>query len=150
MLSKNFVPIDIAGLKLRYRSVPAIVRSYSGAHAEAPLGEVESVAGGVADAIVLNPAHERLINAALINQILEQTADRITGEGGDDGAFHTEAALQPTRDVVLSRGKLGINPSGNATGSFLKPVRLQSCDSAAKQRNFRVLRSPDYILFFQQ
>src|SRR5207245_17553 len=102
ILTKNFFPIDIAGLKLRYRSVPAIVRSYSGAHAEAPLGEVESVAGGVADAIVLNPAHERLINAALINQILEQTADRITGEGGDDGAFHTEAAHQPTHDVVLS------------------------------------------------
>src|SRR5881296_843069 len=94
MLSKNFVPIDIAGLKLRYRSVPAIVRSYSGAHAEAALGEVESVAGGVADAIVLNPA--------LVNQILEQVADRITGEGSNDGAFHTEAALQPTRDVVLS------------------------------------------------
>src|SRR5437870_7650740 len=102
MLSKNLVPIDVAGLELRYRSVPAIVRSYSGAHAEATLGKVESVAGGVADAIVLNPAHERLINAALINQILEQTADRSTGEGGDDGAFHTDAGLQPTRAVVVS------------------------------------------------
>src|SRR5205807_6418668 len=85
-----------------YPIVHPVVRSSSGAHDEAAIGKVEPVAGGLADAIVLNPAHERLINAALINQILEQTADRITGEGGDDGAFHTEAALQPTRDVVLS------------------------------------------------
>src|SRR5204862_3791636 len=102
MLSKNFVPIDVAGLELRYRSVPAIVRAYSGAHAEATLGKVESVAGGVADAIVLNPAHERLIIAALINQILDEAADRIASEGGKDGGFHTEVALQPTRDVVFS------------------------------------------------
>src|SRR5438093_8576716 len=116
MLSTNLVPIDVAGLELRYRSVPAIVRSYSGAHAEATLGKVESVAGGVADAIVLNPAHERLINAALINQILEQAADRIASEGGNDGGFHTEAALPPTRAVVFSASLPHFNrPPGSHT-----------------------------------
>src|SRR5438046_9682885 len=99
MLSKNLVPIDVAGLELRYRSVPAIVRSYSGAHAEATLGKVESVAGGVADAIVLNRAHERLINAALMNKILEQAGDLIASEGGNDCGLHPGPAAQPTGEA---------------------------------------------------
>ena len=102
MLSKDFVPIDIARLELRYRGVPTIVRSNRRAHAEAALGKIEAVADGVADAVVLNPPHQRLINAALINQILKQAANWISGKGSDYRGIHAEAALQSACHVVFA------------------------------------------------
>ncbi len=80
----------------------AIVGAEGGAHAETAFSEIKAVAGGAADAIVLDPADERWVDAALIHEILKQAADGIIGEGGDHGGVQAEAALQAARDVVFA------------------------------------------------
>ena len=64
------------GFELRDRGVAAIGAAERRAHAEAALGEVETVAHGAADAVVRHPAQVRLVDAALVDQVLDQAADR--------------------------------------------------------------------------
>ncbi len=47
-----------------------------GADAEAALREVQAVAHRPPDAVVRHPAHERLVHAALADEVLDQPADR--------------------------------------------------------------------------
>ena len=72
--------------------MPAVGAAGGGAHAEATLSKVETVADGATDAIVWNPANERMIDAAIQDKILNEPADWIVGEGGGDGDAHAEAA----------------------------------------------------------
>ena len=44
----------------------------------------------------------RLVNAALIDQVLDETTDRVVSERRDDSRIEAEAALQTARDVVLA------------------------------------------------
>ena len=55
-----------------------------------------------ADAVVRDPAHERRVDAALEDEVLEQAADVVVGERGDDRGPQAEAAAQAARDVVLA------------------------------------------------
>jgi hypothetical protein len=43
-----------------------------------------------------------LINAALIDEILEEAADGIIGEGGYDGGVESEATLESAGDVIFA------------------------------------------------
>ena len=79
-----------------------IVTSESCADAEAAFREIEAVARGVADAIVFDPADQRLIDAALINEILKKAANGIIGKRGDDGSVQAETAFQSASDVVFA------------------------------------------------
>src|SRR5258708_29382819 len=101
LLSKNLLPIDVARLQLGDRGVPAIVTPQRCTHAEATLCKIEAVARRTAHAIVLHPAHQRLIHAALVNEILKEPPDGIIGERRDDRAVQAEATLQPASDVVF-------------------------------------------------
>ena len=80
LAAEDVVPIDLAGLQLRNRGMAAIRAAERGAHAEAALGEVQAVAHRAAHAVVRHPAHQRLIDAALVDQVLHQTPHRIVGE----------------------------------------------------------------------
>ena len=71
------------------------------ADAEAALGEVEAVAHGAADAVVLHPP-DALVDAALEHQVFDQAAHRVVGERRHDRGGQAEAAPQPARDVVLA------------------------------------------------
>src|SRR6266446_3548761 len=62
---KDFFPIDIAGLELGNRRVPAIRTSKRGAHAKPALGEIQAVADRAADAVVFDPTDMTQIDAAL-------------------------------------------------------------------------------------
>src|SRR6267143_4223631 len=101
LLSKNLIPIDVARLQLRDRGVPTIVTSQRCTHAEAALRKIEAVARRAAHAIVLHPAHQRLVYATLVNEILKEPPHRIIGERCDDRGVQAEATLQPARNVVF-------------------------------------------------
>ena len=103
VLSKNFIPVEIAGLQMRNRRVSAIVRARRRAYAESALRKIQSVARRSADAIVRHPAHVRLIDATLIQQVLQQACP--TGSSANAvtiARIEAEAALQPARDVVFA------------------------------------------------
>ena len=72
------------------------------ADAEATLREVEPVAHLAADAVVRDPADVRLVDAALEHQVLDEPADGVVGERGDDRRAQPEAAAQAAGDVVLA------------------------------------------------
>src|SRR6185369_14680101 len=95
-------PVDVSPLQLRNGSVPAIGAADTGADAEAALHEVEPVARRTADTVELHPAHVRLIDTALIDQVLHQPSHGIVGKGRDERRVEPEAALQPAGDVVLA------------------------------------------------
>src|SRR5260370_11092079 len=101
LLSKNLIPIDVARLQLGDRGVPAIVTSQRCTHAESTLREIEAVARRAAHAVVLHPAHQRLVHAALVNEILKEPPDRIIGERRYNRGVQAEATLQPASDIVF-------------------------------------------------
>src|SRR5215469_7806725 len=104
---KNGVPIEIAGLELGSSGVGSIRAADGGAHSEPSLGEIQSIPHGSSDAVIFDPAHQRLIDAALIHQILNEAAYRIIGERGDDGGIHAKAAFEAARDVVFAAAFVG-------------------------------------------
>ena len=71
-----------------------------------------------ADAVVLDPAQVRQIDAPLQHQILDQPADRVVGQRGDDRGAQPEAAAQAARDVVLAAAL----PRGEAAGGVDAPL----------------------------
>jgi hypothetical protein len=82
--------------------VPTIGTTESRACAKTSLGEIQSVANQTPNAIELCPPDVRLIDAALINQVLNQSPYRIIGQRRDYRGIQTKASLQTTRDVVLA------------------------------------------------
>ena len=54
--TENLVPIDLPRFEMRNSSVPAVVRTGSRTHAEAPFREIQPVARRTPDAIVRHPA----------------------------------------------------------------------------------------------
>jgi hypothetical protein len=61
---------------------------------------------------VLHPAHQRLVHATLINEILKQSPHRIVGEGGDNCRIQAEAAFQSAGYVIFSAALAHIKPPG--------------------------------------
>jgi hypothetical protein len=82
--------------------VATIVGAECGSDPETAFCKVETVAGSSPDAIVRHPADQRLIDAALKDEILEQAPDWIVGESGDHSGFEAEAAFQSAGDVVFA------------------------------------------------
>src|SRR6185503_976716 len=76
--------------------------SRCGTHAETAFGEVEAVANRAANAVKLHPLQMRLIDTALVNQILDQPPDCIVCECGDNGRVHPKASFQAACDIVLT------------------------------------------------
>src|ERR1700674_5459555 len=93
LLSKNLSPIDLARLQLGDRGMPAIVTSQCCTPAEAAPRKIKAVARRTAHAIVFHPAHQRLVHAALVNEILQEPPDRVIGERRDDRGVQAEATL---------------------------------------------------------
>ena len=80
VLAEQVLPVDVTGAQLGGRGVAAIGDADRAAHAEAALGEVQSVAHGAADAVVRHPADQRRVDAALQDEVLDQPADVVVGE----------------------------------------------------------------------
>src|SRR5258707_1276114 len=82
--------------------MPAVVASKCWAHAEATLRKIEAIARRPPHATGFHPADQRLVHAALIDQVLEQFPHRIIRECGNNRGVQAETTLQPACDVVLS------------------------------------------------
>src|SRR5262245_66264566 len=98
LFAEDLLPIDVARPELRHRGVTAVRASDRRARAETPLGEVQPVAHGPSHAVIFHPLYMRLVDPALIDQVLNQTAHGIVGERGHDRSLHSEAALKPAGD----------------------------------------------------
>src|SRR4029078_5174342 len=55
-----------------------------------------------ADAVVRDPAKERRVDAALQNEILDETTYRVVGKSRRDGCTETKAATKTAGDVVFA------------------------------------------------
>src|SRR5215831_6063081 len=82
------------------------------AHSEAPLGEVQPVADGAADAVIGHELHQRSVHPSLQDEVLDEPADVVVGQCGDNGGPQAEAAPQPAGDVVFPASL----PCGNRPG----------------------------------
>ena len=102
LAAEELVPVDLARLHLAGGRVATVRAAERRAQAEAALREVEAVANGAPDAVVLHEADVALVDAALVEQVLEQAADRVVDEGGDDRRALAEAAREAAGDVVLA------------------------------------------------
>src|ERR1041384_8264386 len=100
--TENLLPINIAGFQLRHGGVSTIRTTDSAAHAKSALSEIQSIPHGSSDAVVRDPANMRLIDAALVNQILHQSAHRIIRERSHHRGIHPKTSLQAARDVVFA------------------------------------------------
>ncbi len=81
--------------------MPAVGDPDGAAHAEPSLGEVEPVPHLPADTVVRGPGQVRTLDTALVDQVVDQAADRVVGKRRDDGRAEPEAALEAAGDVVL-------------------------------------------------
>ena len=95
-------PVEIAGLYLADGGVAAVGAAGSRAHAEAALGKVEPVAHRAAHAVVWNPVEQRVIDAALQDEVFDQPADGVIGERGGNGGAQAETAAQAAGHVVFA------------------------------------------------
>jgi len=111
-LHKDFVPVDLAGLELRDCGIATVGTAESRAYAEAAFGEVEAVADGASNAVVLDPTEVRLVDAALIHEVFDKAPDGVVGECGDDAGAQTEAALEAAGDIVFPAAFPGLEGAG--------------------------------------
>ncbi len=79
----------------------AVVGPCCRANSKSALGKIQAVARRASDTIVRHPANVSLIDATLIQHVLQQPPHRIVRERRNDCRVHAEASLQPTRDVIL-------------------------------------------------
>ena len=123
LAAKDLVPISIARFQLGNGGVPAIRTTKRGTCAETSLSEIQSVANQTTYAIELSPMHVRLIDAALIHQVLNKTADGIVSQRRDDSRIQPEASLQTTCDVIFTAAfpDLKAARGGYASVSRIKP-----------------------------
>src|SRR5581483_12371043 len=100
--TEDTFPVEISGLCLSNRRMPAIRTSGGWAHAEASFGKVKPVAHGAPYAVVGNPTKQRRIDSALQHHVFDQPADGIVGQRRGYRRSQTEAAPQTARHVVFS------------------------------------------------
>src|SRR5205823_6029020 len=82
--------------------MPTIRTTQSSAHAKASLGEIQPVTHSAAYAVILDPFDMRLIDSALIDQILNEPADEIICKRSYDRGVHPETTLQSSRYIVFA------------------------------------------------
>src|SRR5437899_1490130 len=102
VLTKYFIPIDIAHFELGDGRVPTVRTAESCAYSKAALGKVQSISHAPAHTVILHPPDQRLIDSALVHQVLKQASHRIVRNSGDDGSFEAKTALQPAGNVIFT------------------------------------------------
>ena len=99
---EDALPIDIADSELGDGSVATIGTSRGGAHTKTAFGEIEAVANGSSDAVILFPDEMALIDAALVHEVFDEATDGVVGQGGNDSRSQAETSLQAAGNVVFS------------------------------------------------
>ena len=100
--TEDVIKINIAFFQLGNRRVAAVRTADRAADAVAAFGEVESVPDRAPDSVIWNPADQRGVDAALHDEILDETPHRIVGKRRDHPRAETEASAQAARHVVFT------------------------------------------------
>ena len=100
--AEDEIPINSAGLQLRDRSMAAVHHAERSTDAKASLKKVGAVSGTTTNAVVWCPAKIAEIDTALKHEVLDQAADRIVDQAGDDGGTQIEAAAKAAGNVVFA------------------------------------------------
>lgn len=114
------VPVDVPFAQLGDGGVGAVADTEGAADAVAAFDEVEAVAGAAADPVVRCPADQRGVDAALEDQVLDEPAHGVVGEGGHDGCAQAEAAAQASYDVVLAAALPDLEGAGGSDPSLAR------------------------------
>src|SRR5258708_21458629 len=100
--AEDLLPVDVTGFKLRNCRVAAVRAPQRRAQPKTAFGKVEAIAHATANAVILDPAHHRLLHATLIDQVLQQAANRVVGKRGDDACVDAKTPLEAACHVVLT------------------------------------------------
>jgi len=101
-LTEYLFPIDVTFFKLRDSGVAAVGTAQCRTHPKATLGKVHSVAHVAADSVVLDPFDVRLIDSALIDEILDEPADGIVRKRSHDRRIEAEASFETACYVIFA------------------------------------------------
>src|SRR5258708_9621630 len=102
IVDEDAVPVHIPRFELRDRGMAAIGATHRSPQSKSSLGEIQAVAGLPPYAIVRNPLDIGLVDSPLVDQVLNQPANGVIDERGDDGGIQPKAALETTRNVVFA------------------------------------------------
>jgi hypothetical protein len=105
-------------------------------------GKIQAVADSAAHSVMLHPSDQRLVDATLINKILNKPPDWIVGERGNDGGVQPEAALQATRNVVFAAPFVYIKMSRGSNAAVAR-IEAQHHFPQAYQIPTALLLRPD-------
>src|SRR5215472_4325158 len=100
--SQSVLPVDVSRFELRDGRMPAVRTAERRPDAKTAFGKVQSISSIAANAVVLDPVNQRLIHAALVNEVLKKTADGVIGKGRNNRRVESKAALDATGHVVLA------------------------------------------------
>ena len=93
---------------------------HGAAHAKAAFGEIEAVANDAADTVKRHPFDELDIDAALQDEILDQPAHVVVGEGGGNRGLEAETTAQSARDVVFAAAFPDFEFTGATDAAFAR------------------------------
>src|SRR5258708_20048381 len=98
--AEDLLPVDVTGFKLRNCRVAAVRAPQRRAQPKTAFGKVEAIAHATANAVILDPAHHRLVHATLIDQVLQQAANRVVGKRRNHGSAYSNTPLKPPSTFV--------------------------------------------------
>src|SRR5262249_5053833 len=118
LFTKQIIPVEIARLELRGRTVASIHATFCSANAEAALGEIDGIAHAATDAVVGNPAEVTRIDATLQDEVFQQPSDFVLREGGEHARAHAKTSAQSAGHVVLAAALPGGELARGAHAGF--------------------------------
>src|SRR5262245_6551858 len=86
----------------------AVGASNRAAYSESTIDKVQTVSDCASNTVVGHPSDQRLIDATLINQILDQASDGVIGECGHNCRLQTETSFQRPGHVVFAAALIDI------------------------------------------
>jgi len=119
-LAENMLEIQIFRCCLLDCGVESVGAADRAAHAEASFREIEAVTADPADAVCLLPADQGSVNAALLDEILHESADFIVCECCQDSSIHAKTLVKTTDYIVFSAAFPCAEASGCSDSAFAR------------------------------
>lgn len=98
----------------------AIRTAECGSHTESALCEIQPISHLAANSVIPDPAQVRLVHASLKDKILDEAADGIISQRGDDGGIQPETSLETARHVVLTAAFPDLKSPGGMNTPFAR------------------------------
>src|SRR5258708_6858100 len=93
MFPEYRLPVDFARLKRGDCGVAAIGAAECRSHSKPAFREIQTVAHGSANDVIIHPSNQRRIDPSLVNKVLQERTDRIPGKSSHDRGFESETSF---------------------------------------------------------